>query len=110
MISGRAETCHHSERYAARLSRRLDHLVQSGFSYMYRSHFEGTYRQAPPFEQVLDTTRVALPLMPDDMGFLQEREYRFWLHTEIGRIHARLRVLPAKRPDAPAASLSSRVL
>ncbi|MCO5184815.1 MAG: hypothetical protein M9928_09870 [Anaerolineae bacterium] len=82
------------------LSRRLDHLVQSGFSYRVPLTFEETYRQAPPFEQVLDTTRVALPLMPD-MGFLQEREYRFWLHTEIGRIHTRLRVLPAKRPDAP---------
>jgi hypothetical protein len=82
------------------LSRQLDHLVQSGFSYRVPSTFEETYQDAPPFEHVLDTTRVGFPLVPE-MGLLEEREYRFWLHTEVGRIHTRMRVLPAKRPDAP---------
>jgi hypothetical protein len=82
------------------LSRHLDHLVQSGFSYRVPEAFEETYRDAPSFDHVLETTQVGFPLVPQ-MGLLEEREYRFWLHTEVGRIHTRVRVLPARRPDAP---------
>lgn len=100
METGKGEIVSSITAVRSALSMRLDHLVQSGFSYRVPQTFEETYRQAPPFEHVLDTTEVGLPLLPE-MGLLLEREYRFWLHTEVGRIHTRLRVLPAARHDAP---------
>jgi hypothetical protein len=83
----------------AALAQRVDRAVLRTFNHYLPVTFDRSYDKTPDFESVLAQTQVNLPLVPE-MGFLNG-EYRFRLRTVFGRIPVRLRVLPARHPEAP---------
>lgn len=82
------------------LSRHADVAVLRTLNRYLPLSFDRSYQSAPTLEDVLTNTEVSLPLWPG-LGRLASREYRFRLKTVFGRIPVRMRVLPARRPDAP---------
>ncbi len=86
--------------WRTRLAQELDRLFLATFNQQIPDSFENSYLTAPPLESVYEQTHVRLPLTPT-LGRVAAGEYRFWLDTWFGRFPLRLRLLPARRSDAP---------